>query len=389
MPSTGPFYPHGFQEQFFAAVETTFDTDTKPAAAEGMSILESDFSPENDILMSDEKTGNRMTADIFKGLRRAKGSMKFMLKPAAVGVVPNGGAVIEGALSNKTIVGGTSVTYAHQDVPAVKTLRMSRGVGEGLMEQIYGAAITQLMFEVKAGEVPVCSASFEAARIARAKSAVLTAAATISTGTCAVAAGQGARFDKGTTIRFKKVGGTYEDNAGLGYLVTSDKADTVTFAPVAVSTAAIGDEIVAFTPTPTLVGTAVAAVSHDCSFGGTSFNFNEAKVTYKSGLNVKPEANADRPTRAFAGESVVEGEATVYAQEQQGLGESIDTHWQKTFSAFVLRAGLAAAGVHVKFSMANAMVECVPIKVPPGQGVAGATALLKFRAKSAFSVVLD
>lgn len=389
MPSTGPFYPLGFQEQFFAAVETTFDTDTKPAAAEGVSILESSFDPENDILMSDEKTGNRMTADIFKGLRRAKGSVKFYLKPAAVGVVPNAGAILEGALSNKTIVGGTSVTYAHQDVPAVKTLRMARGVGEGLMEQIYGAAITQLMFEVKAGEVPVCTATFEAARIARAKSAVLTGAATVGTGSCAVAAGQGLRFDKGTTIRFKKVGGSYEDNTGLGYLVTSDKLDALAFAPVAVSTAAIGDEIVAFTPTPTLAGTAVAAVQHDVSLGGTSFNFIDGKVTYKSGLNVKPEAGADRPSRVFAGESIVEGEVTVYAQEQQGLGESIDTHWQKTFAAFVLRAGASTAAQHVKFNIANAMVECVPIKVPAGQGSVGATALLKFRGKTAFSVVLD
>lgn len=388
MPSTGPFYPHGFQEQFFAATETAFDTDTKPAAAEGVSILESNFDPDNTIIMSEEKAGTRMTPEIYKGLRSVKGSLSALIKPAAVGVAPNASAILEAALGTKTVVGGTSVTYTHTDTPVVKTVRLHRGLGDALMESFYGAVIEQLAFEVKAGEIPKMTAQFAGARLARAKPAVLTVGGAIAATTVTATAGTGLRIDKGTTVRFKKAGGTYEDNGGLGYLVTSDKTDAIVFAPGLVSAVAIGDEIVPFTPTPTLVGTAVAAVSHDVSFGGVSFNFNDAKLTYKSGLNVKPEANADRPTRAFSGGTVVDGEVNVYAQEQQGLGESIDTHWQKTFAALVIRAGLATAGVHLKMSMTNAMIECVPVKVPAGQGSV-ATATLKFRAKSSFSLIID
>lgn len=388
MPSTGPNYSHGFEERFFGAVETTFDTDTKPAQAEGISILESTFDPDNDIIMSDEKMGNRIAPDIYKGLRSAKGTVAFLVKPAAVGVAGNGAAILEAAFGTKTIVGGTSVTFSHTDTAVVKTLRLHRGAGNSLMESLYGAVVTQLGFEIKAGDVPKIVAQLAAARLARAKSAVLTAAATLGAGTCGVAAGQGMRFDKGSTVRFLKVGGSVEDNGGLGYLVTSDDADTVLFAPVAVSTAAIGDEIMAFTPTPTYVGTAVAAVSHDVSFGGTSLNFTEAKFTYNTGLNVKPEANADRPTRAFSGATSVDGEVTVYYNEQSTLGENVMTHWQKNFGAMVLRAGVNTAAQRMKISVPNAMIECVPVKLPSGRGTVG-TSVLKFRGKTACSVIFD
>lgn len=388
MPTTGPFFPHGFEERFFAALETTYDTDTKPAAADAISVLESDFTPDQSIITSEEKTGNRLPPDFYKGHRSAKGSCSFYAKPQAAGTAPDYDAILEAALGTKTVVGGTSVTYAHTDTAIAKTLRLHRGAGNGLMESLYGAIVDQLNFEIVGSQVPKISANFAGARLARAKAAVLTVAGGIGTGTFTVAAGEGKRFEKGSTIRGLKAGGVTEDNGGLGYLVTSDSTDVVTFAPVLVSALAIGDEAMAFTPTPVVAGTVAAAVDQEVTIAGAAINFMNAKVTYKTGLRLREnEAQTSRPSGSFSGKSTVEGEIEAYLREDQ-LGNISYSEWDKTYKALVIRAGANVAGQRMKLNIANALLNVAAVKIPGGDGTA-ALLNIKFMGKAAFTVVHD
>lgn len=385
MAYTGPHMPHGFQEIAFAAIETAFDTDAKPAAAEALNVLAVDFEPTQAVIRSEEKTGNRMAPEHFPGMRGGKATLSFYAKPNGAGVEPDAGPILEAALSNKTIVGATSVTYAHQDVSTVKSLRLFRGAGN-FMEAAYGAIVESLGFEIVAGQPTKISAALAFARGARAAAAVLTGAFTLGAGTAAVGAGKGKAFGKGSTVRFLKAAGTVEDNGGLGYLVTSDELDALALSPVAVSTCAIGDEIMGFTPTPTVSGSVTAPVNQDVTVGGVTFNFTSAKADYKTGFKLRTEGQSDRPSGALAGQADLTVEVQCYFRDDQHAEVSY-LKWDKTYKAITLRAGENTTEKRMKLVVANALPEVSNVKMP-SDGSAG-TFTLKFQAKTAFNVLFD
>lgn len=387
MPSTGPFPPHGFQEQFFAALETAYDTDLKPASADAILVNESSFEPEEDLVISEEKGGTRMPTNVFKGAARAKGSCSFYVKPAAAGTEPDYGAILEAAFHDKTFPGGTSVSYAVKNDAVVKSLRLHRGVGDGLMESMYGVLVEAIAFEIMAGQPSKITPSFVGARLARAKSAVLTGAIAMGAGSGAVAAGEGERFEKGTTIAFKKAAGTYETNGGLGYLVTSDAVTPVTFTPVAVSAMAIGDEIVAYSPAMTTGGNVVSAVDNIVTVDGVSFNFTGAKVNVKTGLNLRREAQTRRPTGGLSGGVDVDFEIEAFMREDQ-VGQESPSMWDGVFRSVVIQAGPASAAARQKLNIANVALSVSPVRVPAARGAAS-TFTLRGVGKTAFTVVYD
>lgn len=385
MAYTGPHIPHGFQEVGYVAVETTFDTDTKPAAADALNVIAMDITPEHAVSRSEEKTGNRLPPGHIPGMKSGKASLTFYCKPGAAGVEPDAGPIFEAALNSKTIVGATSVTYAHQDVSTVKSLRLFRGAGN-FMEAAYGAIVESLGFEINAGMPAKITAALAFARGARASSALLTAAATMGAGTAAVDTGEGKRFTKGSTIKFLKAAGTSEDNGGLGYLVTSDELDALAFDPVAVSTAAIGDEVMGFVPTPTTSGTIAAAVNQDITIGGSSVNFLSGKLDYKTGFKHRVEGQSDRPSGAISSNSEVSGEFQCYFRDDQ-VGDLAFLKWDGTYKAVTIRAGEDTAAARMKLVLANVLVEVSAVKMPT-DGSAG-TFTIKFQGKTAFNVLFD
>lgn len=389
--SASPYTPQGFKERFFCALESTFDEDTKPAAAEGLNIIESAFEPEDTNSRSEEKTGSRMPSDFYKGMYKAKGNAVFYVKPQAAGTEPDCGPILEAALSDKTVVGATSVTYAHEDTETVNTLRLHRGVGNGLMESMYGAIVESLKLDVASGVQPKITAAFLGSRIARASATLCTAIEPIGESVIAVTAGTARRYEVGATVAIVDADGDVVDNnGGLGFLVTArdTAADTVTVSPVLTAATSVGDQVVAFVPTPVTGGTVAASVLQGLSLDSVDLNFIRGSLTYTPGFSLRDnEAQSDHPTGAFAGDSGMVAELEVYYRDDQ-VAKYGRTKWSEAFDSFTLRAGKNTAGQRMKAVAANALVESFPIKVP-GSGGGASTALLRIQAKSSFSIVLD
>src|SRR5579859_1737614 len=301
MANLAPNYAYGWAEKAYVQLETTYDTDTKPAATDAVGIVKSAFTPENPEIRSMEKIQSRQPPGFFKGLRSAKASLEMYLKTNGLGVENNFGPILQAALQNKVITGGTSVSYTSQDVNSVSSLRLHRVVGDGLGEAIYGATVDQLEFDIAQGTVPKLKASLAGCRMARARSCSVQAAALNATTVNVTTAGNGKMFERGSTVAFNKAGGTVEDNGGLGYLVTSDLADAVTFSPGLGSAITSGDTMRAHGPTPTITGTAIAAVNNLVTLNGVNLAFVDAKVTHKTGFGLRKEAQSDRPTGTLSG----------------------------------------------------------------------------------------
>jgi len=361
----------GIMAQAWGLAEATLDTPLAFAATDAFDFMEMSFTPNLDFSKLVSHVGTGSLQGEVEEKRGGEWSAKIYVAPTSLGVAPDAGFLLEHSLGQETVSGGASVTYSLLDV-APSGLQLTRRITDGLLEQINGAWIEQMQFEITGGDEPFIAVSggFASYAMLMQGATVLGAEATAQTD-IELASGDARLVRPNAYIKFTGDDGT----AGAGYLVTAVDYDTdiITISPGIVGSGLSGGEsLLPNVPGQTLAGTVVGGISCGMSLGGTTLGGISLKTTFDTGIRaLSNEATANRPNRLVRGPRTIEGTLDAYY-----LGESapfIGGAWNGNLLAIIQRAGADTAAARMKINTPNSRLGVIGEFDLPDDDAAGVT----------------
>ena len=377
----------GAQQQFWATIETAFDTVEKPTAAKAVPLINLDITPTVEFQKVMERTGTSSLTDEVQGKSGGTWSCSFYIKPngSTVTVAPDVGEILKAAFGYENLTG--DVSYGCHSSGVEKTeplsLQFHKRAGIHHYEVISGCWVESVEFSITANEIPTVTCSGGFCSYGFAFGGTLSASA--ATGDTFVNVDSGTtRFKAGAYLQFNE-GGTVKNNSGNFYKITS--VDTV-------------ENKVYITPNPEEAlddDTTIEAAAHDqalttnspvsgvdgaLSLGGTEIPFISASVTMATGIKAREVATQAQPVGLSLGNREVTGSFSCFMDSSDTAASDVSRlvggAFNGTTYSVVCRAGADTAKARMKLRLPAARLEVVPVEIPEAEE---ATANISFIAR--------
>lgn len=348
----------GSLQQYWAKLQSTYDTIEAWAATDAFDAIEAPNTPELNYEELMSHVGTMSLQGEVEGKRGGTWSTQTYIKPAAAGTAPDVGELLKHAIGGEAVVGGTSVTYSCADTTP-SGIQLLRYAGANFADQISGAWIEQLEIAFEGGGIPTFSMSGGFADHAHALGGATCNGAQASSDTSIeLQTGEGRKFKPGMYLKFGS-----DDNSGAGYKVTAVSGDTLTITPGLAVGASDTDAVAPVVPSQTLAGSALGAIACGLDIDSVSVGLISATVTMETGVKgLDAEATANRSNRLIRTSRRIAGSLRFYFLDESNvfLGDA----WNGTIVDVALRIGANTAGSRCKVNMPAVRLDVAEVDVP-------------------------
>lgn len=343
--------------KLFVKKEATYGVPALFAATDAFGGPSLSIEPEAKDDQRMEALGSGSAQGFTRGMESGKWSSTCYFKPAAAGVAPDNGPMLESAFGTETVNASTSVVYTCNDNLTKPSLALGAW-STGEQHAGYGAWVEQVEFDLPANDFPKMTFSGGFALYGMAYGNVTTAQSLSGSQTITVGT---------TNIHAFRVGGmvTFTGHAG-GYLIDSVNLAAGTFHLASNLSATVnsGDAVLAYAPSLTTAGTVLYGIDAGLTIGGVTFNFISGKVTFKTGTHGKDkEASSLRPTGSVRGMRSVDFELSFYLEDNL-VGPLLGRGWNQSTQAILLRVGSNVSAQRATISMPASRWKVVPNPMP-------------------------
>lgn len=364
----------GMLQQFWGKLESAFDTVSAEAATDAMDLISLEIEPTLDFSQVVSHVGTGSLQEEVEEKRGGTWTATSYVRPGALGVEPDIGALIEAAFGAKTIVGGTSVQYDLSDT-VCPSLQLVRYAGANLYQIANGSWVETFETDITGADEPKLTisggfASYGYVYVGGTVAGVEPAAETdiVMSANHAQLAGVNALVKFGS-----------EDNGGAGYRVTAVDftTETITISPGLANPLVGGEAMAPVVVSQTLAGATQGGIACGLSIDATAIGLISGKMTLATGIKpLDREASSNRATGLVRVPREVTGELETYflTENTQYLGGS----WNGTLRALIQRAGPDTAGSRMKINTPKSRIEVTPIEIPEAEEV---TTTMAFRAR--------
>lgn len=360
--------------QFWAKLESTFDTATAFTAADAINVEELSISPSFDWEVINEHVGTASLQSECAGVEGGEWSAVCFIQPGAQGddYAPDISAILEAAFGTLTQVASTSSTYTFSDT-AANSLQLGRRVaGTGndyLWEGANGAWVETGELSWDGGSMPrlTLSGGFASYEFVMGAPTVGGAEAAGQT-TITITAGDiyKIRTNGNMLVAF----GT-SDNGGAGYAVTAVdySASEITISP-AIQTGedlAGGEQVIPFALSQTIATTnKLCGVNGDLQIDATSVGMTVSNLSWSTGLMpIQNEGTASKATGVVLAERrSIELELNAYFRDEHGA--HLGAAWQRSpvLRDISQRIGVATAGSRMTINTPAVRIGVSPLELP-------------------------
>lgn len=330
---------YGSNAELFVVGESTFGEYVAIAGTQAIGHIESDITPTQEWIESEEHVGNSASLQTeIESTRGGTWSIKTYFKREAAGTAPENAALWASGLNGTAVtVGGTSVTYPLSSTEDPVSLQIVRYIGDKWCEWVQGACVETITIEQDGNNPPTATfaGSFKSYGFIKGDVQHTDTIATSDT-TCDLATADAYKVRVGAVIQFGA-----DDNGGAGYRVTAidSDGDQLTFTPGLAGAGQTASTITPLVATGSYSGTVVNGIASGLSFdaGATEVGFISGSVEITTGLGLlsgegstaEPSCIAFRTARRvtcdfnffFKDENASEGSRGWY-----GVGR--DVHWR-------------------------------------------------------------
>jgi len=336
--------------------ETSYDTYVALAATDGVDA-DLQLVPDISYTKIESHVGTASVQGFIPGDQDNKWNCETLIRPGALGVAPDIGALLAHALGAETIVGGTSVVYEIDDTCPSAGLEFAAHAGSD--GQYYargnGGWAESLTIEASQGSMPKIKASGGYATHSAIKAgAACTAVEDAGESIIAVDSDEAACLAGEPIVKFDT-----EDNGGDGYQVTSIDyaADTFTVSPVLVGPTEIGDKIYPVVPSHTLTGTPIG-IQHMVTIGGVEFGILKATISMTLSIKPRRDGSSDVPV-GLIGPVIREFTGELELYEREVSTPVTGAAWFNGIKAVNLRLGPDTPGARCKPQMPACQLKVV------------------------------
>lgn len=349
----------GYEESFYAALETTFGTFKKPAASDAINIKSSSITPNQERVNRMDKRASRSISERITRKKSADWTMNTYLNPSGTaGTAPDIGGLLEAGFGTATPTPATKVDYTlAKDIN--KSFTITRKVGTW-SEAAIGCIVNQAIFRVKGEDECEVEISGLAANFIH--TAPTTLAASSASGSDELTITDPTlQLSVGSVIQV----GT-DTNGGAGFQVTTIVGTTVTLESGLTADAASAAAVVAYAPTPVTAGSPASCISGSLTIDGSTYYITEFEITLNNNLNMQNDFFGFETAQGYSASShrEVTFSGTCYVQNEHSKirGESV------LFSSMpvVLTIG-SVAGKKVVLTMSEAEFNIVPMEIPEAE----------------------
>lgn len=366
---------YGDLAKYFAKEEASYGTVQAFAADDAVGLIDLKLQPFKNYALSKEHLGSPSAQTMIAGRRGGKWSAQSYVKPAAAGTAPDVRELMEAAMGAEAD-NASDVTYTLAS-STPKSLQLAVHDGDALYEVATGAWVEQLDIEAQGESEPLLN--FSGGYATHGWVYGTTVADDCDAAETVIPYATANKGNVGINGR-AKFGS--EDNSGAGYLVTgideTATPPTMTISPGLANAILTGAVVAPVTPSQTLGGTVISAVSCGLTVdGGSALHWVSLKLQLKTGhVGRDKEATSDRSQGVLRGRREITGEIDVLFADTDNA-HLFGRAWNGTNRALAIRIGPDVAGSRLKINLPAAFLEVTPIEIP-GEGPA--MAKLKFRA---------
>jgi len=290
MPTLANNIGVAYQLSLFAVLEATKGTLVFPQSSGIEACVPAGFpemSQNPSFVNSDEVVYSRDVLAKFQNVTPAGTfTLPIYIRPSGTaGTAPMGDNLLLSLFGKKTVVGGTSVTYAQQVVKPSLSLWFQRG------HTIFNAAgavvdAMKMSFTTKGGALATLSGQF--LKMGYAGTSQLTAIA--ATAATAITVDDGTKYTVGSVIQNTSANtGAGDHGVGsAGYTVTAVTGNVLTISPGIVAAAgwSVGDTICGYLPVGTPAGSALSFRQSLFTVEGTSRNLKGLDFNYSDSVKI-------------------------------------------------------------------------------------------------------
>ena len=355
-----PDYAVGVDEQFYVVKEASYGAFVVPAAANGIRIIQSTFTPSKERVPRRDKLETRSRIGRITRKTSVEWSGLAYHTPSGTrGTEPDSDLLWENFFGTTT-VDASGVRYSELR-DQTESLSLHR-ICDHFAESIVGAVVNAVTVSISGTEEPTLEFSGMAADYIRTGTGTLSASAASGAGTVTVTDGADL-FDQNSYVEFY-VGGTAYNNSDAGYRVTADPTTaTIAISPVLEDDIATAATIRPFFPNATVQGQPINCLNGSAVVDSNTLQITSGTITLTNNFTMRND---------FLGEAVAVGySVNGYRDVDISLTGWMQTSYAKYLfksenfaaQATTITLGTGSGTVFV-ITMTYAEYNVIPIEIP-------------------------